>query len=180
MAKKAKSKGGSIKLDGRKMQGGGSIRIPEGDYVAKIATVERATSQQDNPMIVIQFEILEPEKFAGKRIKDRITLTEKAMWRAGSLLDALEIKYPKTKEFTLPFEKILGKTLGITVADGEPYQGRVKSEVKDYLDEETARAASDEDLEDEDEEEEDEDTEEEEEDDDDDEDLEELDVDDEL
>lgn len=178
MAKKAKSKGGSIKVDGAKLTSGGRARLPEGDYKAKITAIKSGESQAGNSQIIVTFTISEgPMK--GKELRDYITLTEKAMWRLGNLLEALEIKWPK-KVFNLPFEKLIGKELGITVYDDE-YNGRVSSKVGDYLDESTIdgilEGETDEESEDEEDVEEESDDEDE---DDDDEELEEFDTDDEL
>ena len=53
------------------------------------------------------------------------------MFRVVGFLQALGIKTPK-KRLSLDISKFVGRSLEITVRDGDPYNGRVKSEVSGY------------------------------------------------
>lgn len=140
MAKKNKKGAGDIILDMTNVESGGSRRFPEGDYVVEITKVEKGTSQYGNSQLIVTYTITEG-KFEGKTIKDYMQLTEKSLWRVGNLLDAVGIKWSK-KKFKLPSDDLLGKELGVTLTDDE-YNGKIKSKISDFLDEETARSAAD-------------------------------------
>jgi hypothetical protein len=176
------SDGGTVKIDFREATKGGGqrVRLPEGDYKVQIAKAERSKSQSGNTQIKVTYKILAPEKAEGKTLVDYMTLSAKAAYRVGNLLDAIGVKW-SAKVMELPLGKLKGKTLGVTVHDGDPYKGRVKSEIGDWLDEETIDGileGTDEEELDEDEDEDDVDEDEDEDEDDDDEDLDELDDDD--
>lgn len=136
----------------REVEGGGAgVRIPENDYAAKIvkAKFERS-AEKDTPGIRITFKITEG-KYSGKKVPDSLWITPRSLWRIRSLLEALGVEVPKSI-LKLPLKPLVGKDLGITVTDDEPYNGRIKSRVSDFLDLETLN----DEVEDEEEEEEDE------------------------
>lgn len=136
MATRSSKSTGTIKLDMRKAQkGGGGFRYPEGEYKVKVTDVSQKTSNNGNTMLVWQGTILAPEKFKGKKVSDRLVLTENAMWRVGMLLDAIGINWSQ-KIHTLKMSSINGKTFGVLLADGDPYNGRINSRVADYYSEE--------------------------------------------
>lgn len=169
-------KGGSsqsVKLDLRKTERGkkGGHRYPESEYKIQIEKAERKTSQGGNTQIVMTCTILEPEKYKGKPLIDRLTLTEKAMFRVGWLLDACGIKWSNAV-VDFPLKKLAGKVIGVQLYDDE-YSGRISSKVAEYYSEEEIdeflndededdEDEDDEDLEDDDEEDEDEDEDEDE------------------
>lgn len=163
--KKKGAPAGTIQVDfGSMKEGSGSTRVPEDDYVVVIKSAKATTFQSGNSGIEMDLEIAEG-KHKGKVVRDRIVFTPKTLWRLRDLLEAIGIEVPR-RVVNLPLKKLMGQELGVTLVDGEPYNNRIKSEVADYLDAETARGAEDDD-EDEDDELEDEDeleTEEEEED----------------
>lgn len=162
-----RSKGGSkgaVKLDLRKTERGkkGGYRYPEGEYKIKIDKAERKESQSGNTQIVMHCVIVEPEKYEGKPLIDRVTLTEKAMFRVGWLLDACNIKW-KNAVVNFPLSKLEGNVIGVQLYDDE-YSGKVSSKVAEYYTEEEIDDFLEEDDED-DEEEDDLDEDEEDEDD---------------
>lgn len=126
-----------VKADFTKVrEGGGGIRVPEGDYRVTIVDSSVRDSQNGNSVIhwVMEFD---DGKFEGKRIKDRTTLTEKAMWRLKKLIETTGQKVPR-KVVKFDTRSLHGKRIGITVADRE-YEddkgnSRVTSDVKDYID----------------------------------------------
>lgn len=206
MAKKRRKKSSSskgksdvLRIDFRKEEegGGGGIRVPENDYAVKLVAVKKIrSSEKDTPGILIKCKITDG-KHKGKTIPDRLWITPKSLWRIRSLLEAIGVTVPK-KAVDIPLKKLLGKEFGITVVDDDPYKGRIKSTIADFIDLETLNEDDDEDdddiddddLEDDeddddddvdDEDDDDDDDEEEDdddEDDDDDDDLDELDLDD--
>ena len=168
----AKKSGDTIRLDFSKEVegGGGGIRLPENDYKGKIVKIKKIrASEKDTPGLAVTIKITEG-KFSGKKITDRLWITPKSLWRVRSMLEALGVSVPK-KAINLPTKKLIGKELGVTIIDDEPYQGRIKSKIGDFIDLETLsdlyddedEDADDEDFDDEDSEDEDSDDEEEDE-----------------
>lgn len=168
---KSKSSGRAITLPGADKMGGGggSIRIAEGDYRAKIAKIEQTETKDDGrSMLVLHYKISDGKQ-KGKVIKDRIVLVgndekKDTLWKLRQVLEALGKKIPD-KTFKLNIDGLIGGEVAITVIDGTPYRNRIKSEIGDVNDLSV--------LEDED----DEDTDDDEEDDDE---MEDVDLDDEL
>lgn len=133
-SKRGGSKAGVVEVDFSGVKdGGGGVRVPEDDYHMKIASVKQDISEKSgNAMLVFQFAFVD-KKFAKKgTVRDNIVLGEKSLWRLRDLLEAVGVSVPK-KTVQLPIKKLVGKELGITLVDGEPYRGRIKSEVGDYL-----------------------------------------------
>lgn len=105
-------------------------RVPEGDYDVVIEDTEDDKSKAGNPMVNVWFRVMNgPEK--GATIVDRLVLTEKSLFRVVGFLQALGIPTPK-KKFKVPHRAIRGRKMSIYVEDGEPWNGRVKSEVRAY------------------------------------------------
>lgn len=138
MAKKRKGSADTIRLDFSKEVegGGGGIRLPENDYKGQIVKIKKIrSSEKDTPGLAVTIKITEG-KFKGKKLTDRLWITPKSLWRVRSMLEALGISVPK-KVVNLPIKKIIGKELGLTVIDDEPYNGRIKSKIGDFVDLET-------------------------------------------
>lgn len=172
--------------------GGGGTRVPENDYKVKIIKAKKERSKEkDTPGVILTLKIVEG-KFAGKKMIERLWITPKSLWRLRSLLEALGMEVPK-KALKIPAKKLVGKEVGATIIDDDPYNGRIKSKVGDWIDLETlSELDSDEDEDeleddededdidededsDDDDEDEDEEEDDEDEDEDEDEDLEEMD-----
>lgn len=105
-------------------------RVPEGTYKVIIDDVEPDTAKSGNPMVNVWFRIHGGD-YDGQTITDRLVLTEKSMFRVVGFLQALGIKTPK-KRLSIDISKFVGRSMEITVRDGDPYNGRVKSEVSGY------------------------------------------------
>jgi len=138
VAKKRKGSADTIRLDFSKEVegGGGGIRLPENDYKGQIVKIKKIrSSEKDTPGLAVTIKITEG-KFKGKKLTDRLWITPKSLWRVRSMLEALGISVPK-KVVNLPIKKIIGKELGLTVIDDEPYNGRIKSKIGDFVDLET-------------------------------------------
>nr|DAX53557.1 MAG TPA: Protein of unknown function (DUF669) [Caudoviricetes sp.] len=108
-----------------------STHVPAGTYRAEVTDFQETTSKAGNMMFVIYLEITEGPH-AGQQIIDRLPQTEKAMFRSAAFLQALGVKIAKRKIALNP-KSLLGRPVDIVVEDGEPYNGRVKSEVREYL-----------------------------------------------
>lgn len=105
-------------------------RVPEGTYKVIVDDVEPDTAKSGNPMVNVWFRIHGGD-YDGQTITDRLVLTEKSMFRVVGFLQALGIKTPK-KRLSIDISKFVGRSMEITVRDGDPYNGRIKSEVSGY------------------------------------------------
>lgn len=108
-----------------------TAHVPAGTYHAEVSDFEEKVSKADNVMFVVYLQITEGP-YAGKQIIDRLPQTEKAMFRSAAFLQALGVKIAK-KKIALNPKSLIGRPVDILVEDGEPYNGRVKSEVREYL-----------------------------------------------
>ena len=108
-----------------------TAHVAPGTYHAEVSDFEEKTSKAGNVMFVIYLEITEGPH-AGQQIIDRLPQTEKAMFRSAAFLQALGVKIAK-KRIALNPRSLIGRPVDIVVEDGEPYNGKVKSEVREYL-----------------------------------------------
>lgn len=108
-----------------------TAHVAPGTYHAEVSDFEETTSKAGNAMFVVYLEITEGAH-AGQQIIDRLPQTEKAMFRSAAFLQALGVKIAK-KRISLNPKSLIGRPVDILVEDGEPYNGRVKSEVREYL-----------------------------------------------
>lgn len=108
-----------------------TAHVAPGTYHAEVSDFEETTSKAGNTMFVIYLEITEGAH-AGQQIIDRLPQTEKAMFRSAAFLQALGVKIAK-KKIALNPRSLIGRPVDIVVEDGEPYNGKVKSEVREYL-----------------------------------------------
>lgn len=108
-----------------------TAHVAPGTYRAEVSDFEETTSKAGNAMFVVYLEITEGAH-AGQQIIDRLPQTEKAMFRSAAFLQALGVKIAK-KKIALNPRSLIGRPVDIVVEDGEPYNGRVRSEVREYL-----------------------------------------------
>nr|DAI69749.1 MAG TPA: Protein of unknown function (DUF669) [Caudoviricetes sp.] len=108
-----------------------TAHVAPGTYPAEVSDFEETTSKAGNAMFVVYLEIT-AGPHAGQQIIDRLPQTEKAMFRSAAFLQALGVKIAK-KRISLNPKSLIGRPVDIVVEDGEPYNGRVKSEVREYL-----------------------------------------------
>ena len=124
-------------------------RCSEGEHVAKVKKVEMGTVQgSGDDCIKAVFEVLKGND-KGCQVFETFSLSEKALWKLKSFLQAIGIK--ADGKLTLDLDKLENKVCIIDVIH-EEYNGQKRAKISSYL----------KDSADEDEEEEDEDEEEEE------------------
>jgi hypothetical protein len=104
--------------------------IKPGVYTVVVEDAEPDTSKNDNPMVNLWLRVQGGE-FDGVTIIDRLTQSPGALFRTVNFMQAVGLPTPK-KRFKLKMSMIIGKTLDIEVDNGDPYKGRVKSEVRAY------------------------------------------------
>ncbi len=105
-------------------------RVPEGLYRVVVEETEVDTSSAGNQMINLYMRVVGGEQ-DGATLVDRLVLTEKSLFRVVGFMQALGLPTPK-KRLQVNIASWVGKALLVDVADGEPYNGRVKSEVRGY------------------------------------------------
>lgn len=181
-SKKSKSSGAITAEFGHKdaKGGGGGVRLPEGDYLAKIIDAKQEEASTGSQMIVWTYKILEG-KHKGKKIKDRTVLVPKALFRLRNLLEALGVTVPE-KTVKVEYKKYIGEKIGLTIVDGEEYKNKIRSEVGDFIPadqvgDDDDEDEDDEDLDDDDEDDDEDDDDEDDDDEDEDDDLDEVDLD---
>lgn len=131
-------------------------RCSEGEHLAKVKKVEMGTVQgSGDDCIKAVFEVLKGAD-KGCQVFETFSLSEKALWKLKSFLQAIGIK--ADGKLTLDLDKLEGKTCVIDVVH-EEYNGQKRAKISSYLKE--SSEDEDEDEDDEEEEEEDEDEEEE-------------------
>lgn len=105
--------------------------VAEGRYRVLVEDVEPDESKAKNPMINVWLRVI-GGPHDGATIIDRLVLTDKSMFRVVGFMQAIGMPTPK-KKFTIDIRKFLNRQLMVDVEDGEPYNGKVKSEVRGYM-----------------------------------------------
>lgn len=105
-------------------------RVTPGRYTVTVEDTEADKSNAGNVMINVWLRVTGGE-FDGTTIIDRLTQTEKALFRTVNFMQALGLPTPH-KRLKVNIRSWVGRRLEVDVEDGEPYLGRVKSEVRGY------------------------------------------------
>lgn len=109
-----------------------SPQIPPGRYTVIVDDLETGVAKSSgNPKVTLWLRITEGPQ-AGIVLVDNLTITEKALFRVVGFMQAIGLQTPK-KNLQVNLNTWRNKTLQVDVEDGEPYKGRVKSEVRGYL-----------------------------------------------
>lgn len=121
----------NIVIDLSNYKDSGNVRIPEGRYRAIVDDVDLDKSRAGNTMIKVWMRVLGGEH-DGAIILDRLTLTDKAMFRVVGFMQGIGLKTPK-KKLQINLKTFLKRQADIEVVDGEPYNGRIRSEIAQYI-----------------------------------------------
>jgi hypothetical protein len=109
-----------------------SVKIPEGDYGLKIASVKQRKSEAGNNCLVFGLKTVKgPSAGIGKTIPHNCVLTSKSLWNLRNLLEATGKQVP-SKAIKIDLDKLVGLTLAGTVIDDE-YEGKKKSVVSAFF-----------------------------------------------
>lgn len=103
-------------------------RASEGEHICKIAAADLKQSQGGNDMIVVQFEVTKGND-KGARVYENFPLSEAALWKLKSLLQALGFKCDG--KIQLDLDKLIGKVCIVGVVH-EEYNGQIRSKA-DYI-----------------------------------------------
>ena len=105
-------------------------RVTPGRYRVVVEDCEPDKSAAGNAMINMWYRIQGGE-FDGATVVDRLVLTEKSLFRVVGFMQAIGLPTPK-KKLSVNIRQWVGKSLDLDIDDGDPYNGRVKSEVRGY------------------------------------------------
>lgn len=105
-------------------------RVPEGDYLVQIEELEQGQSKAGADMWTLYLRVVGGE-FDGVTLLDRLTMSEKALFRVVGFLTAMGKKIER-KRISLDPQSFVGRKVRVTVADGEPYNGTIRSDVRSY------------------------------------------------
>lgn len=114
-------------------EGGKAAHVPEGDYLLQVRgiTLESKKDDSSSKYLKWRFGIFEPKKFStAGLVYHNTSLKPEALWNLRNLLEDLGIKVPKSI-MGIPLSQIVERKMivGATLADGEPYNGKVRSEI---------------------------------------------------
>lgn len=110
-----------------------TVRIPEGDYLAKVVSAATFTSNNGNPGIKWSFEVIEGKYKGAGPYYNNTMLGEESLWAVRGTLQAMKpaVKIPESA-FKLDLKKYIGKTVALTLVDDE-YDGRIRSTIDDVF-----------------------------------------------
>lgn len=111
--------------------------LPEGNVILKIVDCQIKPGKKDkeNLVIHVRYELVEPSEFAGRKIRDWISLHPDAIWSAKTWVAALlRIDEEDVTTFELNPEGVVGELVGATLVHGDEYKGRVQTNVATYFD----------------------------------------------
>jgi hypothetical protein len=100
-------------------------QIAEGDYAATVTKVEDGESKNGNFQYIFTIKL---DKFSQYSYPYYCQLSENTLWKLRNLAVAAGLNVPK-KRMKFDPNKIAGKKIGVTIEDGEEYEGKTKSEI---------------------------------------------------
>lgn len=109
-----------------------SPQLPPGRYSVIVDHFEQGVAKSSgNTKITLWLRITEgPHRDAV--LVDNLTITAAALFRVVAFMQAIGLPTPR-QNLQVNLKTWLNKRLQVDVEDGEPYKGRVKSEVRGYL-----------------------------------------------
>lgn len=103
-------------------------KASEGIHTAKITEIQEKTSQGGDDMLQFTFEIIKGDD-KGCKVFEAFVLTDKALWKLKSCLQALGLK--ADGKMKLDLDKLIGKVCDIEVFWDE-YNGQTRAKISDY------------------------------------------------
>ena len=128
-------------------------RCPEGEWLAKLSSIEEGTVQgSGDDCLKARFEVIKGSA-KGCNVFETFSLTERALWKLKSFLEAVGMK--ASGKITIDLDKLQGKVCVIDVIHDE-YNGQKRAKIASYIKPEDEDDIDTEDEDDEEEEEEEE------------------------
>ena len=133
--KKGKGKGVTVVDFSKEVEGSGGgrwlKRVEEGDYVFKVQSIEETRARSGNKMLVVIFKGV-GGRVNNQQLRDRFVLVPTSLFRLRQVLEAAGQEVPK-KGVTINHKELIGAEVGITLRDGDEYEGKIRSEAGDYM-----------------------------------------------
>lgn len=104
-------------------------RCEEGQHVAKLSKLEDKQSQSGDDMLVGVFEVILGES-KGSRVYENFHLTQKALWKLKSFLEAVGVK--AEGKIKIDLDKLVGRQCIIEVGH-EEYNGVTRARINAFL-----------------------------------------------
>lgn len=121
-------------------------KVPEGNYLVQVEEVEVGKSpNKGTRQWTVYLRIIGGDQ-DGQMLVDRLYITENALFRVVGFLNGIGVK-TSNKKLRISPAKLAGRKARVDVADGEPYNGTVRSEVKSYQRFVSAKTEASEDVE---------------------------------
>ena len=102
--------------------------LEEGVYHLRIAKVEETTSSTGNPMLKVEFDVLEVE--GNRKMWDNYVLIDKCLWKVKELFDALGVDTSELVEMDVT--ELVGMEVNGKVIQ-ETYNGDVVNRIKKVM-----------------------------------------------
>lgn len=119
-------------------------KASEGIHTAKVVEILEKNSQGGDDMLQFAFEIIKGDD-KGSKVFENFVLTDKALWKLKSFLQAIGMK--ADGKLVLDLDKLIGKICDIEVFH-EEYNGQKRAKISDYYKVGKGGSTSDEDDED--------------------------------
>lgn len=101
-------------------------QVAEGDYAAVITDVKDGKSKKDDGFQYV-FTI-KLKKYSQYSYPYYCKVQDNQLWKLRNIAVAAGLNVPKKRQKFDP-NRVVGKSVGVTMVDDEPYQGRVKSTI---------------------------------------------------
>lgn len=102
--------------------------LEEGVYHLSIAKVEEKQSSSGNPMLAIEYDVMEVD--GGRKLWDNYVLIDKCLWKIKELFDALGVDTSALVEMDV--EELVGMEVNAKVVQ-ETYNGDVVNRIKKVM-----------------------------------------------
>ena len=103
-------------------------KVSEGIHTAKVVEILQKESQGGDDMLQFAFEVTKG-KDKGNRVFESFVLTDKALWKLKSFLQAIGMK--ADGKLKIDLDKLVGKVCDIEVFWDE-YNGQTRAKISDY------------------------------------------------
>lgn len=105
-------------------------RCPEGEWLAKLSSIEESTIQgSGDDCLKARFEVIKGSA-EGCAVFETFSLTEKALWKLKSFLEAIGMK--SNGKISIDLDKLEGKVCIIDVIHDE-YNGTKRAKISQYI-----------------------------------------------
>lgn len=108
--------------------------LPVGAYYVEVEKASLDHGQDGKPFIQIQTVVVEPDEYAGRKLKDRLYLNPEALWRAKKALRAMGFDVDGSLDIAEILTEMPGKEIDVvTKIDTLPLDGRKVSRINRYV-----------------------------------------------